>query len=54
MTYEDEVLFQRYHILGYDIDAHSMCDSAAAANDDNPGPGDNQGLVGDTQGHSND
>lgn len=54
MSYEDEILFQRYHILGYDIDAHSMCDAAAAANNNDASSDDNQGLVGDTQGHSND
>ena len=51
---ESQILFAIYGIVGYASDAHELRNGETPTNDDNPGPGDNQGLVGDTQGHSND
>ena len=42
---EDEVLFQRYHIVGYATDDGGVCDRASGSGgDEHPGADDNQGL----------
>ena len=55
MTIEDEVLFQRFGIVGYDTDARGgVCDGASSSSsDDNPGPDGLSGFGGGPQGHDN-
>lgn len=54
MTLEDEVLFQRFSIIGYrSADDVLRDDSSDTRRDRHPGPDHNQGFSGDTQGHHN-
>ena len=45
MTIEDEVLFQKFGITGYDVNAPGLCDdTSGAGGNEHPGPVDCQGL----------
>ena len=52
LSYEEQVLFQRYHIVGYDFDAGGVRGGATSTNAELPSNYDNhQGLSGDTHGY---
>lgn len=54
LSYEEQVLFERYHIVGYDTDAPGVRDGATLTSDDNQRSDGGEGLVGDTSGHCED
>ena len=52
MTLEDEILFERYHIIGYRNPDAGVCDGQTSARrDDDDRSDDSEGLSGDTSGH---
>ena len=53
MNIEDEVLFQRYHIIGYDTDHSGVCDGTASSDADDTGTDSGEGLRGDSPGYRN-
>ena len=54
MTLEDEVLFQRYHIIGYAPDSDWVRNGATPTSDHDPGRHVGEGFIDSTDGHVGD
>lgn len=51
---EDEIIFQKYGIVGYATFDGGVCDSATCSDGEHQRTDDNQGQRGDTQRHRED